>query len=289
MSPLGRACRQKRAIITSYDTLLVRTENGIGIITFNRPEKRNAMNPRLHAEMNLALDELIEDDAVRVLILTGSGDSFSPGNDLKEFFAEQMERPMQFRRASLKFAEWREKLRTCPKPTIAAVNGWCLGGGLSVICLADFAIAAEEAKFGLPEVNFGMFPAGGATKGPLELMSHRDVLDLVLTGRNIDAAEAERMRLINRRVPRQQLMDECVALANELKKKDPVALMIAKEAFWRDKELTYPVAVEFEAGKVRELNFLQKGQWVSDGIRKFLDKQYKPSERSFTELADRED
>src|SRR5208282_964527 len=259
--------------MATYETLLVRTEDGIGFITFNRPEKRNAMNPRLHAEMNLALDGLIENDEVRVVILTGSGDNFSSGNDLKEFFAEQMERPMQFRRASLKFAEWREKLRTCPKPTIAAINGWCLGGGLSVICLTDFAIAAEEAKFGLPEINFGMFPAGGATKGPIELMSHRDTLDLVLTGRNIDAAEAERIRLINRRVPRQRLMDECLALANELKKKDPVALMIAKEAFWRDKELNYPQAVEFEAGKVRELNFLQKGQWVSDGIRKFTEKQ----------------
>jgi len=275
--------------MATYETILVRTEDGIGFITFNRPEKRNAMNPRLHAEMNLALDGLIDDDAVRVVILTGSGESFNCGNDLKEFFAAQMERPLQFRRASLKFAEWREKLRTCPKPTIAAINGWCLGGGLSVICVADFAIAAEEAKFGLPEVNFGMFPAGGATKGPIELISHRDVLDLALTGRNIDAAEAERMRLINRRVPRPQLMDACIALANELKKKDPVALMIAKEAFWRDKELNYPAAVEFEAGKVRELNFLQKGQWVSDGIRKFLEKQYKPSEASFTQVAERKD
>ena len=119
------------------------------------------------------------------------------------------------------------------------------------------------------------------------MMAHRDVLDLVLTGRNIDAAEADRMRLINRRVPKATLMDECIALANELKKKDPIALMIAKEAFWRDKELDFPAAADFDAGKVRELNFLQKGQWVSDGIRKFLEKQYKPSESSFTQAPDR--
>jgi len=273
--------------MATYDTLLLKIDDGIGFITLNRPEKRNAMNPRLHKEMNGALDEMIEDDSVRVIILTGSGDSFSPGNDLKEFFAEQMESPLKFRRASLDFAQWREKLRTCPKPTICAVNGWCLGGGISVICVADFVIAAEEAKFGLPEINFGMFPAGGATKGPLEVMSPRDVLDLALTGRNIDAAEAARMRLINRSVPRAKLMDECIALANELKKKDPIALMIAKEAFWRDKELNYPAAVDFEAGKVRELNFLQKGQWVSDGIGKFLDKRYKPSESSFTQVPEK--
>src|SRR3990172_3174079 len=275
--------------MTTYQTILVRTEDGIGFATFNRPEKRNAMNPLLGTEMNLALDELIDDEAVRVIILTGSGESFSPGNDLKEFFAEQMERPLQFRRASLDFEQWREKLRTCPKPTIAAVNGWCLGGEISVICMADFAIAAEEAKFGLPEINFGMFPAGGATKGPLELIPHRDALDMALTGRNIDAAEAERLRLINRRVPRARLMDECIARANERKKKEPLALMIAKEAFWRDKELSYPAAIDLETGKMRELNFLQKGQWVSDGIRKFLDKQYKPSESSFTQVPDKKD
>jgi len=275
--------------MTAYQTIVVRVEDGIGLITFNRPEKRNAMNPHLHEEMNRALDALTEDETVRVIILTGSGDSFSAGNDLKEFFAEQMERPKQFRRASLAFTQWREKLRTCPKPTIAAVNGWCLGAGLAVMSLADFAIASEDAKFGLPEINFGVFPAGGATKGPMELISHRDLLDLVLTGRNIDAAEAERMRLINRRVPRAKLMEECIALARQLKEKDPVAVMIAKEAFWRDKELNYPAAVDFEAGKHRELNFLQGGQWVSKGIRKFLEKQYKPSESSFTKLSDDKD
>lgn len=129
--------------MNEYDTLLVKVDDGVGTVTLNRPEKRNAMNPRLHAEMNRALDALIDDDAVRVIILTGAGESFSPGNDLKEFFAEQMESPLKFRRASLQFAQWREKLRTCPKPTIAAVNGWCLGGGLSVLCVCDFAIAAE--------------------------------------------------------------------------------------------------------------------------------------------------
>ena len=147
-----------------YETIVVDTQENVGFITFNRPEKRNAMNPRLHEEMNLALAALIEDDEIRVIILTGAGDSFCAGNDLKEFFAEQMDRPIEFRRSSRRFTEWRERLRTCPKPTIAAINGWCLGAGLSVICVADFAIAAEEAMFGLPEVNFGVFPAGGATK-----------------------------------------------------------------------------------------------------------------------------
>ena len=96
--------------MSAYETLLVNVDDGISTITLNRPEKRNAMNPRLHVEMNRALDVLIDDETVRVIILTGAGESFSPGNDLKEFFAEQMQSPLKFRRASLQFAEWREKL-----------------------------------------------------------------------------------------------------------------------------------------------------------------------------------
>ena len=264
-----------------YDTILVDKQENVGFITFNRPEKRNAMNPRLHEEMNLGLAALIEDDEVRVIILTGAGDSFCAGNDLKEFFAEQVDRPLEFRRSSRRFTEWRERLRTCPKPTIAAINGWCLGAGLSVICVADFAIAAEEAMFGLPEVNFGVFPAGGATKGPLEVLSHRDAMDLILTGRNISAREADRLRLVNRCVPRDRLMAECRALADELKQKDPVALMIAKEAFWLVKLQEFPEALDVEAGKHRELHFLQQGRWVSKGIGRFLEKRYKPSATSY--------
>lgn len=267
-----------------YQTVIVETRDNVGLITFNRPEKRNAMNPRLHEEMNWALDALSEDDDVRVIILTGSGDSFSAGNDLKEFFADQIDRPAQFRRNSRRFTQWREKLRTCPKPTIAAINGWCLGAGLSVICVADFAIAAEEAMFGLPEVNFGVFPAGGATKGPLELLSHRDAMELILTGKNISAREAERLRLVNRCVPRDRLMAECLELANELKQKDPVALMIAKEAFWLVKLQEYPEALDVEAGKHRELHFLQQGRWVSKGIGQFLDKRYKPTRTSYLNI-----
>jgi len=267
-----------------YETIVVDRQDNVGVITFNRPAKRNAMNPRLHEEMNLALEALTDDDEVRVIILTGAGESFCAGNDLKEFFADQMDRPTEFRRSSRRFTEWREKLRTCPKPTIAAVNGWCLGAGLSVICVADFAIAAEEAMFGLPEINFGVFPAGGATKGPLEILSHRDALDLILTGRNIDAREAERLRLVNRSVPRARLMAECRALADELKQKDPVALMIAKEAFWLVKFQQYPEALDVEAGKHRELHFLQQGRWVSKGIGRFLEKRYKPTATSYTNV-----
>jgi trans-feruloyl-CoA hydratase/vanillin synthase len=265
----------------TFETLIVETRDNVGLITLNRPEKKNALNPRLHEEMNTALDALVEDDEVRVIILTGAGDSFCAGNDLKEFFADQVDQPSQFRRNSRRFTQWREKLRTCPKPTIAAINGWCLGAGLSVICVADFAIAAEEAMFGLPEVNFGVFPAGGATKGPLELLSHRDALELILTGKNISAREAERMRLVNRCVPRDRLMAECLALAEELKQKDPVALMIAKEAFWLVKLQEYPEALDVEAGKHRELHFLQQGRWLSKGIGRFLAKRYKPSESSY--------
>lgn len=269
----------------TYETILLKTNDGIGFVTLNRPEKRNALNPKFFDEMSLVLERLIADDAVRVIIITGSGGIFCAGNDLKEFFADHIDNPAEFLRNNQKATETLDKLRRCPKPTIAAVNGWCLGGGLSVMTVMDFVLAADEAKFGLPEINFGGIPAGGAGKGLMQLLSHRDALDLVLTGRNIDAAEAERLRLVNRCVPRSRLMEECIAIANELKKKEPIALMMAKETFWREKEMNYTEALEAELDKVWKMNYLQKGRWVSDGIRKFLEKQYKTSETSYTQAS----
>lgn len=266
---------------SQFEAIIVEQRDQIGFITFNRPGKKNAANPRMHEELDRALDELIEDEGVRVIVLTGAGDAFCAGNDLKEFFADRMDRPAEFTRIARISTRWRERLRTSPKPTIAAINGWCLGVGVSIICAADFALAAEEAVFGLPEINFGVIPAGGATKGPLEVLAHRDAMELVLTGKNISAREAERMRLVNRCVPRERLMEEALALATELKQKDPVTLMLAKEVVWRIKHRDYPDALDIEASKHRELHYLQQGRWVSKGIAGFLDKRYKPTEGSY--------
>lgn len=261
--------------------IIVSHRGPVVTIQLNRPEKKNAMDPAMHREMATVLATLKEDDSVRVLILTGSGDSFCAGQDLKAFFAENFDDPLRARRITNVAMDWAEVLRTFPKPTIAAVNGWCIGGGLRVMGLCDIAVASNRAQFALSEVNFGNFPAGGSMKMAMELLAHRDVLYMALTGECIDAATAERIRLINRAVPHDRLMKDVSALAEKLSEKNPVAMMIAKEVFWRDKQMSYSAAVEWELAKQAELSYLQKGEWVRQGIQKFVDGDYRPAYGSY--------
>ena len=262
-------------------TLKIDRADGIVTITFNRPEKKNALNPQLHREMLEILRELRDDWSTRIIVLTGAGDSFCAGQDLKEFFAETHGKPEESQRVTRLAMEWGELLRLMTKPTIAKVNGWCFGAGLRVMGLCDIAIASEQAVFGLSEINFGIFPAGGALKVPVELLSHRDALYLTLTGDRLSAAEAEKIRLINRAVPHDRLDAEVAALAQKLKEKNPVALMLAKKVFWRDKYMTYDEAVDWELASMAVLDQMTGGEWVSEGIQQFLRGQYRPGMEAY--------
>jgi len=268
----------------NYERLSITQDNGVVTIRLNRPAKKNAMDPVMHREMGAALSELKSDDAVRVLVLTGTGDSFCAGQDLKAYFAESFDDPLRARKISSEAMDWAETLRLFPKPTIAAVNGWCIGGGLRVMGLCDIAVASDKAQFGLSEINFGNFPAGGSMKMAMELLSHRDVLYMALTGDFIDASTAERLRLVYKSVPHDCLMDDVYAIANKLTKKNPVALMIAKEVFWRDKQMSYSESVEWELAKQAELSYLQNGEWVREGINRFVSGSYKPAFESYTDV-----
>lgn len=268
----------------NYERLSITNDSGVVTVRLNRPEKKNAMDPVMHREMGAALTELKSDDAVRVLVLTGTGDSFCAGQDLKAFFAESFDDPLRARKISSEAMDWAETLRLFPKPTIAAVNGWCIGGGLRVMGLCDIAVASERAQFGLSEINFGNFPAGGSMKMAMELLSHRDVLYMALTGDFIDASTAERLRLVYNSVPHDRLMDEVYSIAKKLTEKNPVALMIAKEVFWRDKQMSYSESVEWELAKQAELSYLQNGEWVREGIDRFVNGSYKPAFESYTNV-----
>jgi trans-feruloyl-CoA hydratase/vanillin synthase len=263
-----------------YETIAIERESGTATVSLNRPQKKNAMSPQMHREMLDALGKLADDDAVRVLILTGKGDSFCSGQDLKEFFAETYGEPAKSRKITDLAMQWAEKLRLFPKPTIAAVNGWCLGGGLRIMALCDLAIASDKAMFGLPEVNFGIFPAGGAMKAAMEVLSHRDAMYWALTGERLTAEEADRLRLVNRVVPHERLLEECRALARKLTEKNPVALMLTKEVFWRDKYMNYQEAVDWELANFSVLTYLQGGEWVQQGIPQFIQGKYKPGKGS---------
>ena len=143
----------------TYETVLVDKEDGITWVTLNRPEKRNAMSPKMHLEMNDLLDELAYDSETKILVLTGAGEAFSAGQDIQLFFRNSDGDPAERARGRYASTQWRwNKLVAFPKPTIAMVNGYCFGGAFTQLCACDFAIAANEATFGLSEVNWGIIP-----------------------------------------------------------------------------------------------------------------------------------
>jgi trans-feruloyl-CoA hydratase/vanillin synthase len=212
-----------------WETVRVELDRGIAWVELNRPEKRNAMNPHLNAEMIEVLEALDADDDCGVLVLTGAGESFSAGMDLKEYFREVDAAPEHVQRKVRRDSalwQWRI-LRTFAKPTIAMVNGWCFGGAFTPLVACDLAIAADEASFGLSEVNWGIPPGGVVSKALAETVGSRAALLYIMTGRAFDGRQAAEMGLVNASVPLVRLREEVEALARELLDKNPIVLRAA--------------------------------------------------------------
>ncbi len=261
-----------------YSTIAIDRQDGITTLRFNRPEKRNAMNPQLHRDMYSALSDLEFDADTHVLVITGSGDAFCAGQDLKEYFYELKDDKRgreEIRRIS---HAWRhEKLRFFPKPTIAAINGWCFGGAFTVVASVDIAIAAQEATFGLSEINFGNIPGGLVTKVVQEIVQPRQALYYILTGDPFDGKRAAEIGLVTMAVPKSDLNAKVLEVAAKLKQKDPVAMRACKEAFKAvSPSVSYEDAWYWLSAKVDQLSYQQKGGWVEQGIGKFLQKEYRP-------------
>lgn len=265
----------------TYETILVERADDVTTITLNRPQAKNAMNPQMHFDMCRALAEVEADDS-RVLVITGAGDSFCAGMDIKEYFYDP-EGQSGGRTAARKAAfEWMfGRLRILPKPTIAAVNGWCFGGAFAWLAVCDFAIASETAKFGLSEVNWGIIPAGGVTKLVSQLLAPRDALHLIMTGEPIGARRAAEIRLINDVVPSEQLPRATLGLADELKKKNPTVLAYCKEVFRVDQTLTLEEALAFESAKWAELDVVSKKTWHQGALQFKQDRSYRPGLESY--------
>ena len=217
----------------TFETVKVTLDEGIAWVSLNRPEKRNAMSPTVNREMWVVLDELELREDVGVIVLTGEGEAFSAGMDLKEYFRETEGESSvvqaRYRRAATDWM-WR-RLMHYPKPTIAMVNGWCFGGAFTPLVACDLAIAADEAIFGLSEINWGIIPAGNVTKAVAQVMNHRDSLYYIMTGDPFDGKKAAEMGLVNRSVPLAELRAETEALARKLLSKNPTILRYAKSAF----------------------------------------------------------
>jgi trans-feruloyl-CoA hydratase/vanillin synthase len=262
----------------TYQTVKVEKEEGISWVILNRPEKRNAMNPQLHYDMLDVITELETDDGTQVLVLTGAGDSWCAGQDLREFFRALDNKPAERRRAGWASQEWRwRRLFTFPKPTIAMVNGYCFGGAFTPLIACDFAIAAEDAVFGLSEINWGIFPGGLVSRVLADAMCYRDALYYILTGDPFDGKKAAEMRLVNYAVPREKLREETVKLAKKLMTKNPQTLRAAKEVYKLCRTMDYGQAEDYLAAKGVALRATDPERGREEGIKQFIDeKKYRP-------------
>jgi trans-feruloyl-CoA hydratase/vanillin synthase len=258
-----------------WKTAKVEIADGIAWVTLNRPEKRNAINPTMNLEMRDVLECLELDEEARVLVLGGEGESWSAGMDLKEYFREmdgssEVEQERVRRDASL----WQWKLlRFYAKPTIAMVNGWCFGGAFTPLVACDLAVCANEAVFGLSEINWGIPPGNLVSKAVADTVGARRALHLIMTGDTFGGAEAESMGLVNRSVPLVQLREEVEVLARKLLDKNPAVLRAAKHGFKRCRELTWEQNEDYLYAKLDQTILRDTENGREQGLRQFLDEK----------------
>jgi trans-feruloyl-CoA hydratase/vanillin synthase len=267
-----------------WKTVKVEVADSIAWVTLNRPDKRNAMSPTLNSEMREVLDEVELDEAALVLVLTGAGDAWSAGMDLKEYFRETDSKPEVFElRMRRDACDWQWKmLRMYAKPTIAMVNGWCFGGAFSPLVACDLAIAADEAVFGLSEINWGIPPGNLVSKAMADTVGHRQALYYIMTGDTFTGREAAAMGLVNKSVPRAQLRATTIEVAQKLLAKNPVILRTAKHGFKRCRELTWEQNEDYLYAKVDQARQRDREGGREKGLKQFLDeKSIKPGLQSY--------
>ena len=241
------------------DTVAFDVKDGIAWVKFNRPEKRNCMSPKLNRQMLRVISELEFRDDVGVLVLTGEGTAWSAGMDLKEYFRESEAQGLKgVRDAQREAYAWWRRLRWYQKVTIAMVNGWCFGGAYGPLFACDLAICAEEAQFGLSEVNWGILPGGGATKVAAELMPMRRAMYHALLGENLTGRQAEAFGLVNEAVPAARLQARVTEVANILLKKNWETLKATKDAMRRVREMGYDEAEDYLIRAQEALNWLDR-------------------------------
>lgn len=271
------------ADVERHHTVLVEREDGITWVTLNRPEKRNAMNPAMHYEMVEIIAALETDPRTRVVVLTGAGKSWCAGQDLKEFFRDLEGNPAEQRRAGWAAQEWRwRRLWTFPKPTIAMVNGYCFGGAFTQLVACDFAIADEDATFGLSEINWGIFPGGLVNRVLADAMAYRPAMYHLMTGEPFDGRQAAAMNLVTKAVPAAKLREETVRLARTLIAKNPAALRAAKESYKLGMTMDYAQAEDYLGAKYLALMAVDPERGRVEGIKQFVDdKSYRPGLESY--------
>ncbi len=266
---------------TSFATVELRIEGARAFIELNRPEKRNAMSPQLHEDMHSALDAVERSGEVRVLVITGRGDSFSAGMDLEEYILNNFNEPEAFIKTSDRALSWMRRLKNFHGVTISAVNGWCVGGGMLVAGLCDLSIAATDAQFGLSEINFAIIPGAGLTWMVARHLSRKDALFYLLTGRLFDGEKAAQIGLVNYAVPARDLRDEVDQLSREIAAKNTHAADAIKRVYERTTDMGFDEAVEWEMAKFFELSYVTRQEWLDVALRQFAKRQFKPGKENY--------
>src|SRR2546425_3147716 len=261
-----------------YETVLIEKQDGITWLIMNRPDKRNAMSPQLHLDMDEALAELAVDPQTHVLVLTGAGEAFCAGQDIKLYFRANDDAPAARAKARHASNQWRwQRLSTFPQPTIAMVNGYCFGGGFTQVCACDFAIAADEAIFGLSEVNWGILPGGIVSWNVAQMMNFRDAMYYAMPGDTFDGKKAKEIGFVNLHFPKTQLKEETIKFARKLMEKSPAALRYTKEAIRAVRFMNEPQAQDYLNAKSDALKLNDKEGGRQEGMKQFLDdKTYRP-------------
>jgi trans-feruloyl-CoA hydratase/vanillin synthase len=261
-----------------YKNIVIERDGGITFLMLNRPDKRNAMSPELHFDMDDALDWLATDKQTEVLILGGNGDAWCAGQDLRLYFRGTQNDPEQRYKANNASHNWRwERLSAFPKPTIAMVNGFVFGGAFTQLCACDFAIAAEDATFGLSEVNWGIIPGGIVSWNLTEMLLPRHALYYAVTGEPFDGKRAAEIGLINFAVPKEKLREETLKLANKLLKLNANVVRFTKEGIKAVREMNANQARDYLRSKQDSLVRNDKEIREQVGMKQFLDeKSYRP-------------
>lgn len=247
----------------TFENIILEKEDNIAIITFNRPEAMNALNIQTRAEFATAVKDVEEDEAIKVLILTGAGKSFVAGSDIKEFHATTPYGAHNI----VRLGSIVEKLG---KPVIAAVNGFCLGGGCEIAMACDLIIASEKAKFGQPEINLGIIPGGGGTQRLQRLVGVCRAKELIFTGDIIRADEADRIGLVNRVVPMDELMTVAKEIAAKIATKSSAALKLAKQAVNKGMQMSLQDGLDYEYEMYALALSLEDKE---EGVNAFLEKR----------------
>jgi enoyl-CoA hydratase len=248
-----------------YQHILTETDGHVALVRLNRPQALNALSGELMDELADALEAFDADENIRAIILTGNDRAFAAGADIKEMADASAIDILQ----RMRFTQW-ERIRKLRKPLIAAVSGFCLGGGNELAMLCDLIVAAESARFGQPEINIGVIPGAGGTQRLTHALGKARAMEVILTGRPITAREAYAAGLVTKVVPNEACLDEARALAREIATKPPLAVQMAKDAILKSFDLSIEQGMDYER---KNFYLLFASEDMKEGMAAFIEKR----------------